>query len=122
MNKTELQAEVTRLTEMSTKLAEMLNTKIDECTILSSEVASLRETIKECGMHNTPTMVQLTTDFGPDIVFATVMVTTGKTFVRTEVVSWSMDGREQPLEALSEEGYRTLRRLAREKVELWESL
>jgi len=47
MNKTELQAEVTRLTEMSTKLAEMLNDKIDECTILSSEVASLRGTVKE---------------------------------------------------------------------------
>ena len=61
MNKTELQAEVTRLTEMSTKLAEMLNDKIDECTILQNqlngtidrkvmlqrEVASLRDTIQE---------------------------------------------------------------------------
>ena len=61
MNKTELQAEVTRLTEMSTKLAEMLNDKIDECTILQDqlngtidrkvmlqrEVASLRDTIQE---------------------------------------------------------------------------
>ena len=61
MNKKELQAEVTRLTEMSTKLAEMLNDKIDECTILQDqlngtidrkvmlqrEVASLRDTIQE---------------------------------------------------------------------------
>ena len=118
----ELECEVERHKEIALMLADKLNKKIDECTILSSEVASLRETIKEYGMHNTPTMVQLTTDFGPDIVFATVKVTTGKTFVRTEVVSWSMDGREQPLEALSEDGHRTLRRLAREKVELWESL
>ena len=57
----ELQAEVTRLTEMSTKLADMLNDKIDECTILQNqldgtidrkvmlqrEVASLRDTIQE---------------------------------------------------------------------------
>jgi len=116
MNKTELQAEVTRLTEMSTKLAEMLNDKIDECTILSSEVASLRGTVKEI-WTSTMTMVRVCTDFGPDIVFANVMVTTGKSFIKTEVVSWSMDGREQPLDALSEDGYRTLRRLAREKVE-----
>lgn len=120
----EQQAEVTRLTEMSTKLAEMLNDKIDECTILEKEVASLRarglvfaELSRKYGMHNTPTMVRVCTDFGPDIVFANVMVTTGKTFVKTEVVSWSMDGREQPLDALSEDGHRTLRRLAREKVD-----
>ena len=57
----ELQAEVTRLTEMSTKLADLLNDKIDECTILQNqldgaidrkvmlqrEVASLRDTIQE---------------------------------------------------------------------------
>lgn len=61
MNKKELQAEVTRLTDMSTLLAEMLNAKIDECTILQNqlngtidrkvmlqrEVASLRDTIQE---------------------------------------------------------------------------
>jgi hypothetical protein len=57
----ELQAEVTRLTEMSTKLADLLNDKIDEITILQNqlngtidrkimlqrEVASLRDTIQE---------------------------------------------------------------------------
>ena len=72
---------------------------------------------KELEVFLAGTMVRVCTDFGPDIVFATVKVTTGKTFVQTEVVSWSMDGREQPLDALSEDGHRTLRRLAREKVD-----
>ena len=61
MNKKELQAEVTRLSDMSTLLAEMLNAKIDECTILQNqlngtidrkiflqnEVSRLRDVIKD---------------------------------------------------------------------------
>ena len=124
----ELQAEVTRLTDMSTLLAEMLNAKIDECeeltdmnlilanqlnakidecTKLEEELEMLGPLIKE---------VEVTTDFGPDIVFATVKCMCDIPFVQTEVVSWSLDGQPQPLDSLKGEDEFTLRKLAREKV------
>ena len=103
----ELQAEVTRLTDMSTLLAEMLNAKIDECTKLEEELEMLGPLIKE---------VEVTTDFGPDIVFATVKCVCDIPFVQTKVVSWSLDGQPQPLDSLKGEDEFTLRKLAREIV------
>ena len=59
-------------------------------------------------------IIKVTTDFGPDIVFATVKVK-GKSVLDTEVVAWFMDGRAMPLESLKGEDELTLRQLAIEK-------
>ena len=58
--------------------------------------------------------VRVTTDFGPDIVFATVQLTEGE----GEVLDWRMDGRPMDVEALTPTQVDTLVHLARETEHL----
>jgi len=54
--------------------------------------------------------VKVTTDFGPDLIFATVMVENGQATVK----DWHMDGRRRDVSELSSEQYQLLCSLAEE--------
>ena len=58
--------------------------------------------------------VRVTTDFGADLVFATVQLTEGE----GEVLDWRMDGRPMDVEALTPTQVDTLVHLARETEHL----
>lgn len=92
----EIQAEVTRLTDMSLKLADMLNEQIDEN----------RRLLEKLNMQT----VQVTTDFGSDIVFATVQLTGSEGVV----LDWRMDGRPMDVGDLTPMQATTLVHIARE--------
>lgn len=54
--------------------------------------------------------VKVTTDFGPDLIFATVMIENGQATVK----DWHMDGRRMDVSELSSEQYQLLCSLAEE--------
>jgi hypothetical protein len=56
-------------------------------------------------------IIRVTTDFGPDIVFATVEVNDSG----DAVLDWSMDGRPMPVSKLSRKEHDQLCSLARAK-------
>ena len=58
--------------------------------------------------------VRVTTDFGADLVFATVQLTEGE----GEVLDWRMDGRPMDIKALTPTQVDTLVHLARETEHL----
>lgn len=58
--------------------------------------------------------VRVTTDFGPDIVFATVQLTGGE----GEVLDWRMDGRPMDVDDLTPMQVATLVHIARETEHL----
>jgi len=54
--------------------------------------------------------VKVTTDFGPDLIFATVIIENGQATVK----DWHMDGRRRDVSELSSEQYQLLCSLAEE--------
>lgn len=52
--------------------------------------------------------IKVTTEFGPDLIFATVMIENGQATVK----DWHMDGRRMYLSELSSEQYQLLCNLA----------
>jgi len=58
-------------------------------------------------------IIRITTDFGPDIVFATVDVNDSGDVV----LDWSMDGRRMPVSELSRKEHDQLCSLARQEAD-----